>query len=53
MTADNLLDILSNPKLKDPAMLGNMASNILNSVDKTTKDIDKVRYFIVLFMYGH
>ena len=42
LSSDNLMNMLSDPKYKDPAALGNMAGNILNSIDKSTPDMGKV-----------
>ena len=42
LTTEQLIELLSDPRNKDPAKLGNMASNVFASMDRETVDVDKV-----------
>ena len=43
LTTQKIIDMLNDPENKDPAKLGNVASNLFDSMDKETVDVDKVR----------
>ena len=42
LTTEQLIELLSDPRNKDPAKLGNIASNVFASMDRETVDVDKV-----------
>ena len=43
LTTESIIKILSLPENRDPAKLGNVASNLFDSMDTSTVDVEAVR----------